>query len=90
MPVDVSPWELVRQGLPLLHACPSWAGQELERHRRGTRRAARTGTVHVRRGGPYGSRYVSVGRGRAASYELVPEGARVGRQVFDWLATVGR
>src|ERR671931_2464204 len=58
----------------------------IERHRRGKRHSARTGVVNVLRGAPYGYRYVAkyAGGGRAR-YEIVPDEARVVRQVFDWV-----
>jgi len=59
----------------------------IERHRRGKRHAARAGAVHVLSGAPYGYRYVAkYAGGGQARYELVPEAARVVRQVFDWMA----
>ncbi len=59
----------------------------IERHRRGKRHAARAGAVHVLSGAPYGSRYVSkYAGGGQARYDIVPEEARVVRQVFDWIA----
>ena len=59
----------------------------IERHRRGKRHAARAGGVHVLSGAPYGSRYVSkYAGGGQARYDIVPEEARVVRQVFDWSA----
>ena len=58
----------------------------MERHRRGTRHAARMGAVHVRSGAPYGYRYVSKyeGGGQARS-DIMPEEARLVRQVCDWV-----
>jgi len=58
----------------------------IERHRRGTRHAARAGAVNVLRGAPYGYHYVSkhTGGGQARD-EIVPDEARVVRQVFDWV-----
>jgi site-specific DNA recombinase len=58
----------------------------IERHRRGKRHAARSGVVNVLSGAPYGYRYVTkyVGGGQAR-YELVPDEARVVRQVFAWV-----
>ena len=58
----------------------------IERHRRGKRHAARTGAVNVLSGAPYGYRYVakSAGGGQAR-YEILPDEARVVRQVFDWV-----
>ena len=58
----------------------------IERHRRGKRHAARTGAVNVLSGAPYGYRYVakSAGGGQAR-YEILPDEARVVRQVFAWV-----
>jgi site-specific DNA recombinase len=58
----------------------------LERHRRGKLYAARSGSVNVLSGAPYGYRYVSkhVGGGHAR-YELIPDEARVVHQVFAWV-----
>lgn len=59
----------------------------IARHRRGKRHAARTGAVNVLSGAPYGYRYVSkYAGGGQARYDIVPEEARVVRQVFDWIA----
>ena len=60
--------------------------KRIERHRRGTRHAARVGAVHVLSGAPYGYRYVtkSEGGGQARS-ALIPDEARVVRQVFAWV-----
>ena len=58
----------------------------IERHRRGKRHAARAGTVNVLSGAPYGYHYVAkYPGGGQARYELVPEEARLVRQVFDWV-----
>src|SRR6059036_3601664 len=58
----------------------------LERHRRGKRHAARVGTVNVLSGAPYGYRYVTKYEGGGqARYEILPDEARVIRQVFDWV-----
>ena len=55
-----------------------------ERHRRGKRHAARVGAVHVRSGAPYGyhdvPKYEGGGQARSA---IIPDEARVVRQVFD-------
>lgn len=58
----------------------------LERSRRGKRHAAQSGDVAVLSGAPYGYRYISkeVGGGQAR-YEIVPEEARVVRQIFQWV-----
>jgi site-specific DNA recombinase len=58
----------------------------VERHRRGKRHAARAGAVNVLGGAPYGYRYISKHAGGGqARYEVLPEEARVVRQVFDWV-----
>ena len=58
----------------------------IERHRRGKRHAAHSGVVNVLSGAPYGYRYVSkYAGGGQARYELVPDEARLVRQVFDWV-----
>jgi site-specific DNA recombinase len=58
----------------------------IERHRRGKRHAAQAGAVNVLSGAPYGYQYISkyTGGGQAR-YEIVPDEARVVRQVFDWV-----
>jgi site-specific DNA recombinase len=57
----------------------------IERHRCGTRHAARTGVVHVLSGAPYGSRYVTkYAGGGQARYDVVPDEARLVRQVLAW------
>jgi site-specific DNA recombinase len=59
----------------------------VERHRRGKLHAARSGVVNVLSGAPYGYRYVSKHAGGGqARYEIVPDEARVVRQVFAWVA----
>jgi site-specific DNA recombinase len=58
----------------------------IERHRRGKRHAARAGAVNVLSGAPYGYRYISKYEGGGqARYEIVPDEARLVRQVFDWV-----
>jgi site-specific DNA recombinase len=58
----------------------------IERHRRGKRHAARVGAVNVLSGAPYGYHYVSKYEGGGqARYEIIPDEARVVRQVFDWV-----
>src|SRR5437762_3573283 len=58
----------------------------IERHRRGKRHAARAGAVKVLSGAPYGYRYISKYEGGGqARYEIVPDEARLVRQVFDWV-----
>ena len=58
----------------------------VERHRRGKLHAARAGVVNVLSGAPYGYRYIDkhMGGGQAR-YEIIPDEARVVRQVFDWV-----
>jgi site-specific DNA recombinase len=58
----------------------------IERHRRGKHHAARVGAVHVLSGAPYGYRYVPKyeGDGQARS-DIIPDEARVVRQVFAWV-----
>jgi site-specific DNA recombinase len=58
----------------------------IERHRRGKRQAARAGAVNVLSGAPYGYRYVSKYEGGGqARYDIMPDEARLVRQVFDWV-----
>jgi site-specific DNA recombinase len=58
----------------------------LERHRRGKLHAARVGSVNVLSGAPYGYRYVTKHDGGGqARYDLIPDEARVVRQVFEWI-----
>src|SRR6266581_8571597 len=58
----------------------------IERHRRGKRHAARVGAVNVLSGAPYGYRYVTKYEGGGqARYEIIPDEARVVRQVFAWV-----
>jgi site-specific DNA recombinase len=58
----------------------------IERHRRGKRHAARVGAVNVLSGAPYGYRYVPKYEGGGqARYEIIPDEARVVRQVFAWV-----
>jgi site-specific DNA recombinase len=60
--------------------------KSVERHRRGKLHAARAGVVHVLSGAPYGYRYVDKHTGGGqARYEMIPDEARVGRQVFAWV-----
>ena len=55
----------------------------IERHRRGKRHAARVGVVHVLSGAPSGYRYGPKDEGGVqARYEIIPDDARVVRQVF--------
>jgi site-specific DNA recombinase len=58
----------------------------LERSRRGKRHAAQTSQVSVLSGAPYGYRYVTKDEGGGqARYEVLPEEARVVRQIFEWI-----
>src|SRR5262249_57832040 len=58
----------------------------LERHRRGKLHAAREGSVNVLSGAPYGYRYVNKHDGGGqARYDLIPDEARVVRQIFAWI-----
>ena len=58
----------------------------LERSRRGKRHAARTGSVNVLSGAPYGYHYVSKhDGGGTARYEILEEEAQVVRQIFGWM-----
>jgi len=58
----------------------------IERHRRGKRHAARVGAVNVLSGAPYGYRSVPKYEGGGqARYEIMPDEARVVRQVFAWV-----
>ncbi len=58
----------------------------IERHRRGKLHAARSGSVNVLSGAPYGYRYVPKHAGGGhARYDIVPDEARVVRQMFDWI-----
>lgn len=66
----------------------------LERSRRGKRHAAQAGKVAVLGGAPYGYRYITKAEGGGeASYEIIPEQARIVRQIFHWVgverATLG-
>jgi site-specific DNA recombinase len=58
----------------------------IERHRRGKRHAARIGAVNVLSGAPYGYRYIPKYEGGGhARYEIIPDEARVVRQVLAWV-----
>ena len=58
----------------------------MERHRRGKLHAAQAGSVNVLSGAPYGYRYVTKHDGGGqARYDIVPDEARVVRQMFDWI-----
>jgi len=71
----------------LLHVQGMIAASErakmMARHRRGQRHAAHVGAVHVRSGAPYGYRSVTKDEGGGqAREEIIPDEARVVRQVF--------
>ena len=58
----------------------------LERSRRGKRHAARSGDVAVLSGAPYGYHYVTKQAGGGqASYEVIPDEAKVVQQIFRWI-----
>lgn len=57
--------------------------QIAERTRRGKRHRAKTGSVNVLSGAPYGFRYVKKTETSAAYYELVEQEAEVVRKVFE-------
>src|SRR4051812_42096487 len=58
----------------------------MERSRRGKRHAARTGSVNVLSGAPYGYRYVGKhDGGGVARHEILEAEAQVVRQVFVWI-----
>jgi site-specific DNA recombinase len=57
----------------------------LERSRRGKRRAARTGSVNVFSGAPYGYRYVGKHDGGVPRYEILADEARIVRRIFAWI-----
>lgn len=58
----------------------------MERNRRGKLHAARSGSVNVLGGAPYGYRYIGKHQGGGqARYEVVADEARVVHQVFDWV-----
>lgn len=62
----------------------------IERNRRGRRHAARSGSVNVLSGAPYGYRYVSKQEGGGqARYEIALDEARVVRQIFAWVGREG-
>jgi site-specific DNA recombinase len=59
----------------------------MERHRRGKLHAAQVGSVNVLGGAPYGYRYIRKHDGGGqARYDIVPDEARVVRQIFDWVS----
>ena len=57
-----------------------------ERSRRGRRHGARRGSVSVLVNAPYGYRYVKKNEGGGeARFEILPDQARVVRQIFEWV-----
>jgi site-specific DNA recombinase len=59
----------------------------MERSRRGKKHAAQRGSLNVMSNAPFGYRYISVHSGGGqASFEPIPEQARVVKQVFEWIA----
>jgi site-specific DNA recombinase len=57
-----------------------------ERSRRGKRHAARRGSVNVLTSAPYGYRYIDKHAGGGqAQYQVIPEQARVVKQMFEWV-----
>jgi site-specific DNA recombinase len=60
----------------------------LERSRRGKRHAARSGSINVLGGAPYGYRYINKREGGGqARYEIDLEQAQVVRQIFNWVGS---
>ena len=60
--------------------------KSIARQRRGKRHAARVGAVNVLRGAPYGDHDVpTYAGGGPARYEIIPDEARVVRQVCAWV-----
>ena len=58
----------------------------MERSRRGRRHAAKKGQVSVLMCAPYGYRYVKKSEGGGeARFDVIPEQARVVRQIFEWV-----
>jgi site-specific DNA recombinase len=58
----------------------------MERSRRGKKHAAERGSLNVMSGAPFGYRYITVRDGGGqAHFEVVPEEARVVRQIFAWV-----
>jgi site-specific DNA recombinase len=57
-----------------------------ERSRRGKKHAAQHGSINVLSGAPYGYRFISKHEGGGqARYEIIPEQARVVRQIYKWI-----
>ena len=58
----------------------------MERSRRGKRYAAKNGQISVLSGAPYGYRYISKQEGDGqANYDIIPDEARIVRQIFNWI-----
>src|SRR3974377_1075393 len=58
--------------------------QIAERSRRGKRHRARSGSVNVMSGAPYGYRYVKKSDTSAAYYDIIEGEAEVVRNVYRW------
>jgi len=58
--------------------------QIAERTRRGKKHRAKTGSVNVLSGAPYGYRYVKKSQTSAAYYDIVEEEAAIVREVYRW------
>jgi site-specific DNA recombinase len=63
--------------------------QIAERTRRGKKHRAKTGSVNVLSGAPYGYRYVKKSETSAAYYEIVEEEAAIVREVYRWYTEEG-
>jgi len=63
--------------------------QIAERSRRGKRHRAKSGSVNVLSGAPYGYRYMKRSDGQDACYVIDQDEAAVVRQVFEWYAQEG-
>jgi site-specific DNA recombinase len=60
----------------------------IERSRRGRRHGARRGSVSVLVNAPYGYRYVKKSEGGGeARFEIIPDQARVVRQIYEWVGS---
>jgi site-specific DNA recombinase len=63
--------------------------QIAERTRRGKRHRAKTGSVNVLSGAPYGYRYVKKSETSVAYYEIIEEEAAIVREVYRWYTEEG-
>jgi len=63
--------------------------QIAERTRRGKKHRAKTGSVNVLSGAPYGYRYVKKSETSAAYYEIIEEEAAIVREVYRWYTEEG-